>query len=536
MELSLSKRSLIYILLLVIFCGILYLPSTVNRDLHYRDELRYVEVAREMAAAGTWLVPHFGGEFYSDKPPFYFWVLNLSKSIFGRYSTLAMVLPSIMAAIIIVLLTSHFGKVILGEKYSLLPGLILATTLLFSGLAIFVRMDLLMAIFIIGALLSFYMGYQTKDDDRIKGRYYLLVYLLMGIATAIKGPAGFLVPLVVIPGFIILDGNLAEFKRLKLGKGLGVFLGVILLWLVPAVISGGKEYAYQLLVVQTFGRAVNSFAHNKPFYYYLMTLPATTFPWSPLLISSFIYFIKQRKEITTDVKFLLAWFWLPLILFSLFSGKLVFYLLPIYPAAALLVAYLCQKVIKGEANSKFLSIPVVLTICAFIAIGAAIPKSAEGIALRALMNPARISFMILGIFGLFLIFKKKYYWTPYLISLLVLIFIFNFSVAVVPLASKGYTKRPIANKLKQFREEKGVKNIVGFNYGEPESLAVYTGFLIHDINSKTKLVNYFQQRNEALAIMDQSAWQQVHKVLPMGAKKVYSSNDYTLIYYEGQDK
>lgn len=111
----LSNRIYIYILILVTICTMLYIPTMLNRDLHYRDELRYAEVAKEMSVKDNWLVPHLGGEIYPDKPPLYFWILNFSRTVFGEYSTKSMVIPSMLSALIIVLLTFYFGRSFFGR-------------------------------------------------------------------------------------------------------------------------------------------------------------------------------------------------------------------------------------------------------------------------------------------------------------------------------------------------------------------------------------------------------------------------------------
>ncbi|SDC08421.1 MULTISPECIES: ArnT family glycosyltransferase [unclassified Candidatus Frackibacter] len=531
-SLLLSKRSIIYILILVLACGILYLPSTVNRDLHGKEELKYVEVAREMAAGGTWLVPHFGGEFYADKPPVYFWILNLSKLIFGTYSTLAMALPSILASIIIVLLTFWLGCKLLNEKYAFLAGLILMTSLLFFGLSIIVRMDLLMEIFIMATLISFYFGYSSYKGSRAKKKYYFLLYLFMGLATTIKGPAGFLVPLVVIPTFLLVEKNLAELKEMELKKGLGLFLGVVLLWIVPALISGGKDYAYQLLVVQTFGRALNSFAHARPFYYYLMTYPVTFLPWTFFLISSFIYLIKNRGTLRWEVKFLLVWFWLPFILFSLISGKLVIYLLPIYPAAVLLVAHLFKEIISGKASKKFIVVPALLTLVMLGGGGLALPQSVSGITLSSGLRPAIISFLVIGLIGLIILLKKRYYLVPCMIVLMLGIFILNFSITTVPALSQDYTMKPLAIKLKEFKTQKKVTNLVAYRYNEVDALAVYTNVFVKEINNQQAMIDYFHQKDKVLAVIQQDQWPKLKKRLPSGISRIYSSNGYLLIYYQ----
>lgn len=522
-----SNKIYFYILVLIIFCTILYVPTMLNRDLHYRDELRYAEVAREMAVNDHWLVPHLGGEIYPDKPPLYFWILNISRSIFGEYSAQSMATPSIISAIIIVLLTFYFGRNFLEEKYALLGSLILASSFLFYSLAIFVRMDLFMMIFITAAIFFFYKAYFEK-----KKKLYYLFYVFMAAAVAVKGPAGILIPLSVVIGFLILEGDFRKFKNIKLLKGFVLFIGVILLWLLPALISGGREYAYQLLVVQTFGRAVDSFAHGEPFYYYLITFPATFFPWSLILFSSFIYLIKRKNIISSELKFLLSWFIFPLILFSFFSGKLVFYLLPIYPAASLIIAKIAQESIKSN-DIKYINYPVIVTF-AVLSLAALFSPDLiiEGYNLITKLLPTIISTFILTLGAIYFTFKKKGMIVISLLILLMLVFSLNLSFSVIPTASKEYTKRPIAEKIREFRLEKGLENIIAFQYGQPETLAVYTGFIINDIGTEEKLLDYLKAEEDVLVLLSIDDWNMLKKqAVFKNLEKTYQSNGYVLIYY-----
>lgn len=521
-----ANKIYIYILLLIIFCIFLYVPTMLNRELHYRDELRYAEVAREMAVNSNWFVPHLGGEIYPDKPPLYFWILNLSRTIFGGYSAQAMVTPSIISALIIVLLSFYFGRSFLEDKYALLGSLILASSFLFYSLAIFVRMDLFMMIFITASIFSFYKAYFEKRD-----KLYYLFYLFMAAAAAVKGPAGILIPLSVVVGFLIWEGNLHEFKNIKLLKGFLLFTGVILLWLVPALISGGREYAYQLLVVQTFGRAVDSFAHGKPFYYYFMTFPATFFPWTIILLLSFIYIIR-KQIISADLKFLLSWFIFPLVIFSFFSGKLVFYLLPIYPAASLIIAYAVEKCINNH-DMQYITYPVIITFTVVTAAVIVSPEwMIEGYNMKTRLLPTIILVVVFTAAAIYFAFKKKALLVISLLFFLMLGFSINLSFNVIPTASKEYTKRPISEKIREFKLEKGVENITAFQYGQPETLAVYTGFIIDDIGTEDELLDYLQKRDESIILTSIDDWQRIKvKDEFSRLRSIFKSNDYTLLYF-----
>lgn len=526
------KRTYIYLVILFACCSILYLPSALNRDLHYRDELRYVEVAREMSVTGNYLVPHFGGEVYPDKPPVYFWLLNFSKKIFGNYSTLAMIFPSLIAALSMIIMTFYLGKLFWEQQTGLLAALILATNILFFVFAVMVRMDLIMSVLIGGSLIFFYVAYQQK-----KTNYYLLVYFLMALAITVKGPAGFLMPLVIIPTFLFWERNLAELKNMKLKTGLLIFFGILLLWLIPAFLVGGKDYAYQLLIVQTFGRAANSFIHTEPFYYYFVTFPVAFLPWSLLFIAALLYLCFKKKELSTALKFILSWFLAPLILFSFFSSKLLFYLLPIYPAAALLTAYLFKELKNKSEIRYFVIVPVILTIFGLLITFNLLPANYAGYNLNILLKPILIA-LIISIPILIIILKKKK--IVYISSLLIglaLTFILNFSLVIIPAASSEYTKVPLAEKLINLEKSFGQHNIIAYRYGQPESLAVYTDFMIKDLGSESNLIEYLSQRKKAIILVDQDDWQDLNLTeienneLSGQFKTIYYSNDYKLIAY-----
>jgi hypothetical protein len=249
------------------------------------------------------------------------------------------------------------------------------------------------------------------------------------------------------------------------------------------------------------------------------------------IIIIIIIVIKYNKNISTELKFVLSWFILPLILFSLFSGKLVFYLLPIYPAAAVLTAYLCRQIIAEQADKRFLVIPVLLTILIITAAYFFIPENIEGYNLKKLLNPTFI-FMIVSLLAFLLIYiKKKYSSLVYLLIALMLIFSLNLNFLIVPLASKNYSKKFIAEELKMLREEKNIDNIAAYRFGQPETLAVYTGFFIRDIGNKESLINYLQQNEEAVILISEDDLREIKDIFKQEKEVIYHSNDYNLIYH-----
>lgn len=508
-------------LIIVIFCGLLYIPSSLGRSLHYQDELRYTEVAREMYVNGNWWILNYGGLPYTQKPPLYFWLLNFSRMVFRSYSTIAMVLPSVIAAIILVLLVFKFSTAFMDLKYALLSGFILATTGLFYGLAIFVRMDMLMSLFITCSLWSFYRGYH-EQNEKIKAKYYMLIYLFTTAAVLVKGPYGLLMPLTVIPVFLIANRDFKEFKKLKLIPGFGLLASVFLLWVGIVFISGGRDYAYQLFVVQTLGRAKDSFAHAQPFYYYFQYFPLVLLPWTFFLLSYFVGLVKNRHY-SKESTFLLSWLLAPLFLFSCFSGKLAIYLLPIIPPAAILVGYLIREVLEGKFNLRYFVIPAMLTL--LVLLGMVFTLGKVNILSHFSYLILSLMVIVIAIICIIGLWQKRVIMVTYLLVSAMSCVLISFSWVALPRLNQSYTREPIGYKLKSLKNQ-GLTNIISYRYSDVHSLAVYTNFFIDNINEETKLVQYLKEHKETVLLISEKNWDQIKRIIPGRIKTIINSKDY----------
>ncbi|NOY53463.1 MAG: glycosyltransferase family 39 protein [Deltaproteobacteria bacterium] len=357
---------------LLLLLGILFLlfsAGTLMRDLTWPDELRYAEVAREMRESGNWFLPTLNYKIYPDKPPVFFWLLALSQKGLGETTTAAL-LPSICSGLLLLYVTFLLGRELYDEDTGLLSAWICSTFLLFLLVAQVVRMDLLFTLLITTAL--YWIFGHLKEERKDRRRPYA-GYLLIGLALVTKGPVGLIVPvLAFLP--LLMQGRRELIRRLAPGRGILLILLIPLLWLVPAALSGGKEYLTEILFHQSAGRLVHSFAHAKPFYYYFMIFPVLFLPWSPFLL---LYGIPGVRDALASHRqsriFLLSWIAGTLLFFSLVSGKIAIYLLPIMPGLSILIGRACTTVLYNatERGKSFL-FPVVLILTAFFCIGGAV--------------------------------------------------------------------------------------------------------------------------------------------------------------------
>jgi len=330
-------------------------------DLWTPDEPRYAQVAREMIETGSYALPHINGEIYPDKPPLFFWMIAGASFPFGDVNAFSARFPPAFFGFCLILLTYFFTRKIFDPLTALLAAVILFSTEGFFKTALSVHFDSILAFFTTASLFCFYCGYIDKKNRA----YFLLSWLFMGLAVSTKGPVGLAVPLVSIVTFLLCHKDFKTLKRFSVVTGLFIVAGIVACWLLPACIGGGEGYTNNILLKQTFGRLVKSYSHQKPFYYYIYKFPFHVMPWSLFIPGACYYFWKQRREIP-EIRFPLVWFAAPFIFLSMVSGKRGLYLLPLYPASAMLMAkfwrdHICLEVNGDSArHQKLFMLPAIL--------------------------------------------------------------------------------------------------------------------------------------------------------------------------------
>jgi len=360
------------IALLALF-GAVMLGNLGGWELKGADEPRYALIAREMLETGQYIVPHLNAEIYSAKPPLFFWLMALSAVRSGDVSAFEARLPSVLAGLGLILLTYLFAARLFDPGTGLLAAGVLFCCEQFFSTTTSAHFDTILAFWTTLALLLFHIGYTRAEKGK---RYVLGAYVAMGCALLTKGPVGLIVPLASMLLFVLARKEFSRIKDLHIGKGLVIAVGIIAAWLIPACIMGGTEYTQNILFKQTLGRTVESFAHKEPFYFYLIGFPIDFLPWSLFVPAAALYFWKYRSR-NKDILLPLVWFVFTFTMFTLVSGKRNLYLLPLYPAAAMLMAKFFNDFIRsdeifaGLSSSKLFMVPCYLIAGALPAAGVA---------------------------------------------------------------------------------------------------------------------------------------------------------------------
>ncbi|MEX2450972.1 MAG: glycosyltransferase family 39 protein [Rhodospirillales bacterium] len=335
------------------------------------DETRYLAVAWEMWRDGDFLVPHLNGETYSHKPPLLFWLFHAGWAVFGVndwWPRLVAPLFGLGSLYLSALLAKRLwpGQ---DEIAAVTPLILLGCVFwtLFTTLTMF---DMLVAFFTVLGLIGIVIAWRARTAGASLLPGFALLSLAIGFGLLAKGPAILLHTLPVAFMAPLWGPYLAtspdpskpgRARAWNAGILAATLIGaaIVLAWALPAARAGGEEYANAIFWGQSAGRMVDSFAHDRPWWWYIAVLAPLTLPWIiwPRLWRA-LKGLGRTGPQDGGIRFCLCWFLPAFVAFSLISGKQLHYLLPDFPALAMIFAFaLVQSRDSFDASKRSLWIP-----------------------------------------------------------------------------------------------------------------------------------------------------------------------------------
>ncbi|MFD2966808.1 ArnT family glycosyltransferase [Sphingobacterium bambusae] len=382
------------------------LPQFLLRDFTPDNELRYLSIADENLGLGRFFAFMHHGEFYSDKPPLYLWLVMLCKLLFGKHSLVALSFLSVLPSLLIIKIMDVWTKSELSAVARATAGLALFTAVFFIGSSIVLRMDMLMCLFITYALYIFYRMY-TEDIDLKTGQLLFVLGVFLAVFT--KGPMGIIVPLVSSICFLLAKRKLRDIGRYWHWRGLLLLLLLCACWFLGVWLEGGKDYLYGLLVHQTVNRAVDSFHHKAPFYYYGISIWYALAPWSLFILSVIIGRIRSKKRPSDLAVFFGLSSLCTLLFLSVVSSKIVIYLLPAFPFI-IYYSFLLQSNLKDNLFTLItLALPALVFMLALPAFFIAKDSMPNLDLSSPLLVAATLTLTASGCYGLYLIIRRQQY-------------------------------------------------------------------------------------------------------------------------------
>ena len=323
------------------FCVILLFFGLSELPFYTRGEPREGLVVWEMYRSGNWILPAVNGDYIPFKPPLFHWLALLVSYLYGRVDELTLRLPSALLATVGVLVIYRVAARLWGQTAGIAAGLVLITCAEWWRAGTDTQVDMTLAFFISAACLYFDFLYHERDFGLLKA---LGLPLLLGLATLAKGPLGLVLPGIIFFIFLALRRDLAFIQKLHpLTSGI-IFLAIAGSWYAAALWQGGPSFFLRQIVDENFRTAAGTYGHYQPIYYYLPVFLENTLPWSFFIPCIALFLYQRRRRLEQErLLFPIVWLISVLIFFSASLGKRGVYILPLYPAFALLLGAWWQQ-------------------------------------------------------------------------------------------------------------------------------------------------------------------------------------------------
>lgn len=384
-------------LLIILAAGLVFFTNLGAAALFDEDEPKNAVCGREMFLRGDWIVPTFNDELRTDKPILVYWLMLTSYTVFG-VSEFAARFGSSLLAVGTSLWTYHLGRKLFQAEVGLWAAIVLCTCLMFAAVGRSVTPDSTLIFCTTAAFLGYVWATAVRHGGRFgsvggtsltrrpwqefvpaTGLQAVPMYIAMGFAVLAKGPIGVLLPCTIIGLFLLIRqqldyrldqpdaasrawwqrGIIATWQTLqpirvlrgslamRVPMGALIVAAIALPWYVTVGIQTDGEWLAGFLGGHNVGRFLKPMEnHRGPFIYYVPVVLMGTLPWSVFLPLA-IWRASKRLSMpgtghAADL-FLLVWAGAWIGFFSMAKTKLPNYVLPAYPALALLVGgYLTQ--------------------------------------------------------------------------------------------------------------------------------------------------------------------------------------------------
>jgi 4-amino-4-deoxy-L-arabinose transferase-like glycosyltransferase len=470
-------------LLLLFLCLILYLPGLYSIPPLDRDESRFAQATKQMLETKDFVRIQFQSEMRAKKPVGIYWLQAIAVSITGDLNHIwSYRLPSIFGAILSVLILFWLGRGLVGDLGAFLASLVLAPCLLLVYEAHQAKTDAMLLACVMTAQLSLGHFYKTdhKTINRSSWGLWLLFWCAQACGLLIKGPIVFMMSLLTIISLVIIEKRYKWLLHLKPLRGLILLCLIVSPWVFAISIATHGEFISQAIKGDLLSKIQGGQeSHGFPPGYYFLVLWVTFWPSILFLWPTLWHGWKEKRS---PIRlFCFAWIVLPWLMFELTPTKLPNYILPLYPAFALLIGqFLAQS--KDLFNSFWL-IPWFII---FILQGLGFYFLPHQFSDFLLISPI-MKILVLGGIGLFSFalwkgLRRKSLQGLMIVFLLSSTFIFGLYFGyLIPRLDKIWITQSIASKLEKDQA------VAAIGYHEPS--------LVFTMGTKTALINVGEAKN-----------------------------------------
>lgn len=458
------------------------------------DEPVYAETPKEMLKFNDFLSPRIYGEYWYDKPPMYYWLVAGSFKLLG-VSELASRLPAALMALATVIVVYFAGVRLFSARAGLISSLVLATSIEFFYLGKAAVTDTTLNFFLTACLLAFFTG-----------RYYLF-YILSGLAVVTKGPVGLLFPGAIIFLYMLFGRRFDLLRHMKIPAGIVLFSITAIPWYWMMYSIHGNAFIETFLGFHNITRFTSpEHPEGVLWYYFIPVLILGFFPWTSILIQSVWASFTESRGKFQPLLFLNIWAWFIFLFFTVSRTKLVSYILPMFPALALIAGWYLDRVWELRYKGKVLSWPVMLSILTLLFAGGMLYGVKMMPALQTGVYLSVATFVLMAAAVWYFIKHKEYggaFWTK--ITAMAV-----FSVILVtlmfPQAAPNFTAREISQDFKAAYDGKSAVYVVKFLR---PGFSFYSGYYGKEMKTGDDIAKYINEEKRAYFVIRQSEYKRL---------------------------
>lgn len=322
--------------LLLILFTLVWFGNLEYRKLVRPDEGRYAEIPREMVATGDWTTPRLNGIKYFEKPALQYWATATAYKTFGEHHWTTRLWPA-LTGFLGVLLAWYAGGRLYGRTAGFYAAAVLGSSLLYALIGHVNTLDMGVSFFMGAGLMAFLLAQRDEATPQENRWWMLVVWASLALSVLSKGLMGLALPGAVLVLYSLVQRDFRLWTRLHLVKGLLLFLAICLPWFV-AVSLANPEFFHFFFIHEHFERFLTkTHQRYRPWWNFLPILAVGILPWFVPMLDALSRAWRSERSRFNPQRFLLIWAVFIFVFFSASSSKLPSYILPIFPALALLI-------------------------------------------------------------------------------------------------------------------------------------------------------------------------------------------------------
>jgi 4-amino-4-deoxy-L-arabinose transferase-like glycosyltransferase len=379
------NKSLFWLLVAVAF---IWFANLEYRTLIKPDEGRYAEIPREMVVSGDWVTPHLNDLKYFEKPPLQYWATATAYTVFGEHQWTSRLWAGLTGFAGLVLVW-FAGLRLFGREAAGYAAMFLGSSMLYVMMAHINTLDMGVTFFITLGIFAFMLAQQASSTERAStqhGRstaqqvssrnWMLLAWAGMALAVLSKGLMGIILPGTAVFIYCLVQRDFTVLKRMHWLPGLAVFLLITAPWFY-LVMKANPEFFERFFIYEHYTRfTTKDLGRYQPWYYFVPILLTGALPWTVLMFDSLFRSGGQGSGKSFNAaRFLMIWAVFIYVFFSVSGSKLPSYLLPMFPALALLMG---RRLVDLRERVLFWQVAAVVPVAlVFLVLGYNVSKFAD---------------------------------------------------------------------------------------------------------------------------------------------------------------